>query len=139
MHSEGIKRRSQLTLQKVKQKSIAKPCQFDLNHWIVKFGARLGRHDTSPSSFIKVLICLREINYLLLLFLNLNFEQLYFQFNFFSSFFMTYTVKNLLQLIISVAYFVWMGINSNGTIFMCEGSSCDLVNYRSCKLGKVNL
>ena len=64
---KALKRHPQLTLQKVKQKSTAKLCQFDLNHWIVKFVATLGRHETSPFSFIKVLICLREINYILLL------------------------------------------------------------------------
>jgi hypothetical protein len=50
---------------------------------------------------------------------------------------MIYTLKNSLQFIFSVAFVVWMGINSNGSIFVCENNSCDLVVYRPCKLAKV--
>ena len=55
-----------------------------------------------------------------------------------SEFFATYTLKNTLQFMISVAYVVWILIRSNGDIFHCENGQCDLVVYRSCKLGNVS-
>ncbi len=57
----------------------------------------------------------------------------------FSSFFMTYTLKNTLQFVISVAYLIWMIITSNGSVFLCEDGKCDIVNYRACKLARVSL